>query len=644
MAAQIGSAVLLQYGVAGTQQPGSSVLLSYDQAVEVGVNRIRSSTGAPWVKAAKTVVNLFAPQPGTVRTDKPKDAPWGTHTAIDPEAITPWVKAARTDDDRDAAWGAFGDMLNEDQQSRWVKSVKTDAQREALWTAFGEMLNEDQRSKWKGSEKRDALKLGIWVRPRIQSKLPVPFVRPAANAVNFLVRGGGVNAGIPDGIYVAPIGNMLGFAFTDEPYYPPFYEALRASNLPAGNAAHFVYNPDFSLAFDEFGNPITEKAEIDPYKLVVWGEPRKIDNDSAHPWTRFSFPMNPGWGIPTEPGGGTGPAPGETITVPVQRVYIVLNEIQLLRVSNTTPISALTMNITFDCDSWLPQFTATIPESARDAIMPDPSPVEVEAIVNGVQFRFFVERIQRNRQFGQNTITIAGRGIACELDAPYAVASQWTNGTQMTAQQIINDTLTNTGYSQTWGITDWLVPANTFSQYGTPAQVAASVAEASGSVLQADWLLRDLRMMPRYPVKPWDWAGATPEYVIPGAVTQTESLEWIEKPSYNVVYVSGQQNGVLGQVKITGTAGDLAAPMFTHPLITHNDAARQKGISILGDTGRKTMLQLTMPVLPATGVIDVCRLIEFNDGSTTRRGIVRANTISVNWPTVRQTLTVEASA
>lgn len=210
--------------------------------------------------------------------------------------------------------------------------------------------------------------------------------------------------------------------------------------------------------------------------------------------------------------------------------------------------------------------------------------------------------------------------------------------------ETMTDVDTGTGYTQTWNITDWLLPANTFSLHGAPASVAGAVAEASGSVLSADRKLRNLKMQPRYPVKPWDWATATPDYVIPSAVAQTESLEWLEKPSYNAVYVSGVQEGVLGHVKITGTAGDLAAPMVTHPLITHADAARQRGISILGDTGRKAMMQISMPVLESTGVIDICKLIEFSDGANTRRGIVRANNISVNWPTVRQTLTVEAAA
>ena len=322
----------------------------------------------------------------------------------------------------------------------------------------------------------------------------------------------------------------------------------------------------------------------------------------------------------------------------------MVNEIHLSRTSDNTPIAASNLSISFDCDSWLHAFTATIPESSRDAVMPDPSPVELYVYVNGSEFRFLVEKVVRNRQFSQKTVTISGRSIACELDAPYAFAGQNSNTIDMTAQQLIDASLTNTGYSQVWNVTDWLVPANNFSLYGTPADVANNVAESIGAVLSAGWYDKELRMSPRYPVKPWDWATATPDYVIPAAVTQTESLEWIEKPDYNTVFVSGVQDGVLGHVKRTGSAGDKPAQMVVHPLITHIDAARQRGTAILGNTGRKAMLQISMPVLPTTGVIDLCRLIEFSDGTNTRRGLVRANQVSVAFPQVRQTLTIEATA
>lgn len=336
--------------------------------------------------------------------------------------------------------------------------------------------------------------------------------------------------------------------------------------------------------------------------------------------------------------------PASSIIIPVRRVYLMVNETSLVRVDGNFPIPATDLSVAFDADSWLATFSASIPEAARDAVMPDPSPVEVVATINGTAFHFLIQKITRNRAFGKRSVSISGSGIACELDSPYAPVTQHLNPGDRTAQQLIADALQFTGYDISWGITDWLVPAGVFSLSGTPAAVAKNVAEATGAVLAASWSQRRFRLLPRYPVKPWEWATATPDYVIPGAVTQTESLEWLEYPSYNAVYVSGVQSGILGHVKVTGTAGDIVAPMVSHPLITHADAARQRGIAILGNTGRKTRMQISLPVLPESGIIDVYKLIEFSDGTNTRRGIVRGNRIQTHRPVVRQTLTIEASA
>lgn len=341
--------------------------------------------------------------------------------------------------------------------------------------------------------------------------------------------------------------------------------------------------------------------------------------------------------VPSEPG-------RQQIVIPVRRAYIVVNTTTLVRVIGNHPIEATDLNVSFDADSWVASFSASIPEAERDAVMPDPTPVEVAATINGTAFHFFVEKISRNRSFGKRSVTISGRGIACELDAPYAPIAQHLNTGDRTAQQLIADALQFTGYSVAWGITDWLVPAGTLSLAGSPIAVAQHVAEAAGAVLSADWSQRSLHLRPRYPVKPWDWASATPDYVIPSAVTQTESLEWVEYPSYNAVFVSGVQAGIVGHVKVAGTAADIVAPMVTHPLITHADAARQRGISILGNTGRKARMQISLPVLPESGIIDLCNLVEFSDGANTRRGVVRGNSIQSGRPVLRQTLTIEASA
>jgi hypothetical protein len=128
---------------------------------------------------------------------------------------------------------------------------------------------------------------------------------------------------------------------------------------------------------------------------------------------------------------------------------------------------------------------------------------------------------------------------------------------------------------------------------------------------------------------------------LPAAVTAREAIEWIEKPAYNRVYVSGVSQGVLGRVTRTGSAGDVIAQLVTDPLITASDAARQRGIAVLGDTGRQAMVTLRLPVLPETGVITPGKFVRYTEGLDERVGIVRSVNVDAGFPEVFQTLRLE---
>lgn len=646
MTAQLGSAVLLQYGRQGAQQPGGAVLLSYDSVPAEGEKR-RAAAGAfaPWGRSRGAMRALNAVYRSVMVEDIGAALPWGGAAGEDVGSAAPWSIAARTDDARAVPWGDSGIAIDEDRAAHWKAAARRDEEIAEPWGSFGPMLNEDRVGAWRGSAPADDEKTGPWLPFRLPLFMPVPYIRPAGGAANFAAIGGGIDSAVfsPAG-YAAPAGDGLQFVFGDGTYAAPVMPAPELSAvLPAGNAADFLYAPVRAPVLNAAGNQVMAPSSRDVADLLPWGLTVQLNDETVIEWRRYSRQMDPGWGVVTPPG-PVDPQPGETIIIPVRRFYIVQNEIMLTRVSDGQPIPALNLSVSFDCDSWLPTFSATIPESVRALVMPGQTPVEVRAYINGSEFVFLVEKIGRSRAFAKPSVAISGRGIAAELDAPFAAAKQHSNASAMTAQQLIGAALEYTTYSQTWNIDDWLVPAGALAISGTPAAVAAHVAEAAGAVLAADWALRDLRMLPRYPVKPWEWDTATPAYVIPAAVTETEGVEWIDKPDYNLVYVAGVQSGIIGRIKRAGTAGDKPAPMVTHPLCTHADAARQRGTAILSDTGRKALLRISMPVLESTGVIDICRLIEFSDGANTRRGIVRANEVSVEFPTVRQTLTIEAAA
>ena len=148
-------------------------------------------------------------------------------------------------------------------------------------------------------------------------------------------------------------------------------------------------------------------------------------------------------------------------------------------------------------------------------------------------------------------------------------------------------------------------------------------------------------MLPRYPVAPWDWGSVTPDLEIPSSVMTREGIDWVELPRYNRVFVSGTTAGVLGRVTRAGTAGDVLAQMVTDPLITHVDAARQRGLPVLARTGRWADVSLRLPVLPETGVIRPGAFVRYVDGGTTRLGLVRSVAVDAALPEVWQSIKVE---
>lgn len=339
---------------------------------------------------------------------------------------------------------------------------------------------------------------------------------------------------------------------------------------------------------------------------------------------------------------------GDTIVVPIRKVYIVVNDVYLKRVAGNLMLPCKSLSLSLDADSWTWSFSATLPASQLDAVMPEApgEPVELEAKINGDTYRLLAEQIGRTRTFPKAEITIRGRGKSAMLADPYAPVMSFGNPNDaLTAQQLMAEVLefngVPLGWDVDWNLTDWLVPAGAFSHQGTHMSALSAIAGAAGAYIQPHPTDQTLIVLPRYPDAPWAWGSVTPDFELPAAVTVNEGIEWIDKPLYNMVFVSGQGQGPLVGVKRAGSAGDLVAPGVVDPLITHVDAGRQRGISILGDTGRRADVSLSLPVLPETGVIPPGQYIEYADGTTTYFGITRSVRVDVTWPKVRQSITVE---
>lgn len=342
-------------------------------------------------------------------------------------------------------------------------------------------------------------------------------------------------------------------------------------------------------------------------------------------------------------------APVARIIIPVLRTYVTINSISLHRVDTGAELHAHSFNMSLDVDSWTWSWSASLHHDAANHLGRDAEgdPAELAVVVNGIAFRLRLGAVSRDRRFSPTRWAVSGKGKAAILGAPYAPRMSFGNTAPRTAQQLMADVLTingvSLGWTVDWGLTDWLVPEGAWSLQGSYIEAINDIAAAAGGYVQPHATDAVLRVLPRYPVAPWSWDSVTPDFEIPADAAEVEATEYLDKPTYNRVFVGGVGAGVFGPFTRAGTAGNVVAPQVNHALITHADAHRQRGLAELSDTGRQEHITLKMQVLPETGIITPGQFVRYL-GDKNVMGIVRSTVIDWGFPKLRQTLRLETHA
>lgn len=524
----------------------------------------------------------YSPPPGVARRVVASfGAPWGRSAPLAAETHAPANHPDPLDTEARAPWGE-GAPQHSEARTAWVPTDALDRERNAPWQQFARRLQPQSTQPWGLARKADTAGAYPWRQ----------FAgRPVLSAVAVWVR------------------------------------ALAEDQQTAAPWGEYARRPALLVR-------------------PVWPVARRADAERWIPWVRYSRTLQPGWGVVTPDGRPPIDEHG-TVLVPVRRSYIVINTINLVRVSDGAVIPAYNFSMSLDTDSWTWSWSATLPASALPIIQPTPGgdPVDVQVAINGTPYRLCVEQYGRQREFANTRISARGRGRAAVLDAPYAPILNHGNTAARTAHQLMDEVLTINGVGIGWGVdfalTDWLVPGNIWVHQGSYISALLEIASAAGGYVQPHDTAATLHVRPRYPAAPWQWHTITPDFELPSAVVSVEGTEWQRKTAYNRVHVSGTTAGVLGEVTRGGTAGDVVAPMITDALITHVDAARQRGMAVLSDTGAQAHISLRLPVLEETGIIPPGKFVRYLDNGEEIIGITRSVSVDAGLPEIWQVIGVE---
>lgn len=340
---------------------------------------------------------------------------------------------------------------------------------------------------------------------------------------------------------------------------------------------------------------------------------------------------------------GSSPAP---LVIPLLRYYMATHSIVVNLLPTLEPVRLFDVSISADWKDPVWSLSATGPLHLLDQLKPNPLPRQIWIMVDGMPWIFIVEGFRRARDPGQRAVQITGRSVTALIGGPRIGPQTWLNAEAKTAQQLVLEALEFTGVDLDWQVPDWVVPAGAWSFRGTPLAAAVRVAESVGAVLQSHPTQAKLMMLPSYPLMPWEWSDpdTVPDVEVSSAAITTDVMDIREEPAWEAVYVRGTTQGVMGRVRRAGTAGAVLAPLATHDLITHVDAARERGRSILGAGGRQADVEVSLPILTGgtlPGALRVNQLLHVAEPNEAWRGMVRSVKLrggGIEW---RQTVRVE---
>lgn len=336
---------------------------------------------------------------------------------------------------------------------------------------------------------------------------------------------------------------------------------------------------------------------------------------------------------------------------PRSGVIYVTNSVTVVRIPDNAPIQCSGVNLRADIASAVWSASLRVSDSASlDLLRPGPSgaPRQIRITINGWSWELMIESFAEESRFGGIDRTAEGRSRAAILSRDYAPARTRVQTSARTGQQLADEELAGLGFAVDWQGPDWLVPGGAWSYAQlAPLDALRAIAEAVGCVLQSDRTADTVRVVPAFRARPWQWSTTAPDVDIVDDYVLRRSVGSAQGVRHTAVEVRGETgSGIRGEVKITGTDGELGLPQVSHPLITAAAAAEARGIYELASVGPIGRVAIDLPLFPpesAPGLIEPTMLPRLSGDTLTR---VLSTQISAQWTDggglyVRQSLELE---
>ncbi|MEO5811542.1 MAG: hypothetical protein ABIU96_03900 [Rhodanobacter sp.] len=474
-------------------------------------------------------------------------------------AVLSWLPIASADRASGSAWG-FSRGAQDVIVSRWNVVFATDRHVGIMWQP--------------ASRRLQIFALAQWVRV-------FPRERGATAAFGAAPLPARIYQPPPTTAYVPPVGDSITVRLGPG-YTPPAPTAINVVMIGVGE------------------NPAVIVRRADPPRWIIpWGRSPTADTRYVIRWgpgTQYRRPDPP----PT--GSGWTGSPNEPPPIPIaRRVYIVMNDVSVVRLPDRTPIEVLSVDLQASVDAWCWSLRMDLADPTQVAqLKPDgDGPKLVEITMNSYVWTAIIEGWDRSREYINAAVTVTGRSQTALLSENYTAKRSKAFADAYSAQQLANLEISERALPFTidWQGLDWVVPGGVwYYQDLSPIDVISQIAAARGAVVQSAPGDASLIVQSRYPVSPWSWSAGVADVALPldwitGVTAQQQS-----KPMYDAVIIAGQQQGVLAKVTRLASAGQTFAAQVVDQLNVTADVATERGRNVLSDRGIQEQVDMDIPL------------------------------------------------
>ena len=225
----------------------------------------------------------------------------------------------------------------------------------------------------------------------------------------------------------------------------------------------------------------------------------------------------------------------------------------LKRLDTDEYIDFYSISISGDEDSWLWSFNVEIEDLAIWQLLQSDSdkPIELEASVNGHEFRFVAEGRSKSRRRGKTSYSITGRSPTVVLGDRYAeqISRTWD---ATTAKTVAHELCLVAGIAVDWQTVDWPLASGRLTvKNKRPIDIIKLLANAVGGIIQST-PKGDLVVRPRHPISPTKYGEVLPDQIITDADDILDISEsWEHRPGYNSIDITDKGTASEPKVRVS---------------------------------------------------------------------------------------------